>query len=72
MEEPFHQISKKWLENIRNQVLTKLASEIIAEIEDIRKQLVFEKSNHTAAISSLQGGVTEFIIPNNVKDYLLR
>lgn len=72
MEEPFRQILKKWLENFRNRDLTKLASEIIAEIKDIRKHLVFEKSKHTSTISGLQGGVTESIVPNKVKDYLFR
>lgn len=70
MEEPFHQILKKWLENSGNQ--TKLAPEIIAEIKDIRKHLVFMESTHTSASSGLQGCVTESIVPNHVKEYLFR
>lgn len=86
LEKPFHQILEKWFEDLRNlqQIfkkwfvdftnhgLSKLASEIIAEIKDIRKYLVFEKGETTAAVSGLQGGGTEFIVPDNVKDYLFR
>lgn len=72
MEEPFHQILKEWLEDFRNQSLTESASEIIAEINDIRKYLVFEKSENTATVSGLQGGGTKLIVPDNVKDYLFR
>lgn len=72
MEEPFHQILKEWLEIFSNQGLTKLSSEIIAEIREIRKHLDFEKSKLTTGISCLQGGGIEFIVPYNVKDFLLR
>lgn len=72
MEEPFHQILKEWLEIFSNQGLTKLSSEIIAEIREIRKHLDFEKSKLTTGISCLQGGGIEFSVPYNVKDFLLR
>lgn len=86
MEKPFHQILEKWFEDLRNvqQIfekwfegfknhdLSKFASEIIAEIKDIRKYLDFEKSKNLAVVSGLQGGGTEFIVPDNVKDYLFR
>lgn len=72
MEEPFHQILKKWFEDIRNQGLTKHASEIIAEIKDIRKCLVFDKGKNTDAVSGFQGEGIEFTVPDNVKDYLFR
>lgn len=72
LEEPFHQILKEWLEIFSNQGLTKLSSEIIAEIREIRKHLDFEKSKLTTGISCLQGGGIEFIVPYNVKDFLLR
>lgn len=70
LEEPFHQILNEWLEDFRNQGLTELASEIIAEINNIRKYLVFEESENTASVSCLQGAGTKFIVPDNVKDYL--
>lgn len=72
LEEPFHQILKEWLENFSNQGLTKLSSEVIAEIKEIRKHLDFEKTKLTSGISGLQGGGIEFIVPYNVKDFLLR
>lgn len=72
LEEPFHQILKEWLEYFKNQSLTELATEIIAEINDIRKYLVFKKSENTATVSGLQGGGTKLIVPDNVKDYLFR
>lgn len=72
LEEPFHQILKTWLENFRNQALTKVASEVIAEIKEIRKHLDFEKSKLTTGISGLQGGDIEFIVPDNVKVFLFR
>lgn len=86
MEKPFHQILDKWFQDLRrvqqifekcldgfiNHGLSNLASEIIAEIKDIRKYLVFEKSKNMALVSGLHGGGTEFIVPDNVKDYLFR
>lgn len=72
MEEPLHWFLENWLESFRNHGLIELASEIIAEIKDIRKYLVFEKSKSTAGVSGMQGGGTEFIVPDNVKDYLFR
>lgn len=72
LEEPFDQIFKKWLKNLGNPALTKVASEIIAEIMEIRKHLDFEKSKNTTGISGLQGGGIEFIVPDNVKVFLLR
>lgn len=86
MEKPFHQILEiwfedlrnlqtileKWFEDFRNHGLSKLASELIAEIKDIRNYLVFEKRKNTATISGLNGGCTEFIVPDNVKEYLFR
>lgn len=70
MEKPFHQILNKWFEDFRNE--GKLATEINAEIKEIRKCLVFERSKLTAAVSGLQGGGTEFTVPDNVKNYLFR
>lgn len=72
LEEPFHQILKNWLEKFRNQSLSKVATEIIAEIKKIRKHLDFENSKLTTGISGLQGGVIEFIVPDNVKVFLIR
>lgn len=86
LEKPFHQILEKWFEDLKNlqQILekwfedfknyglSKLASEIIAEIKVIRKYLVFEKNKNTATVSGLQGCCTEFIVPHDVKDYLFR
>lgn len=60
------------MENFRTQALTKVASEIIAEIEEIRKHLDFEKIKLTTGISGLQGGGVEFIVPDDVKVFLLR
>lgn len=63
---------EKWFEGFTNDGLSKLASEIIAEIKDIRKYLDFEKSKNMAVVSGLQGDGTEFIVPDDVKDYLFR
>lgn len=70
MEKPFHQILNIWFEDFRNE--GKLANQIIAEIKDIRRYLVFENSEPTAAVSGLQGGSTEITVPDNVKNYLFR
>lgn len=70
LEKPFHQILKKWFEDFRNE--GKLANGIIAEIKDIRRYLVFENSEPTAAVSGLQGGSTEITVPDDVKNYLFR
>lgn len=70
LEKPFHQILNIWFEDFRNE--GKLANKIIAEIKDIRRYLVFENSEPTAAVSGLQGGSTEITVPDNVKNYLFR
>lgn len=70
LEEPFHEVLKTWLEIFRNQAFTKIASEIVAEIKEIRKHFDFEKSNPTTSIYGLQGSSIDFIIPDNVKDFL--
>lgn len=56
LEKPFYQMLQKWFEDFDDHGWT----EIIEEIKDILKYLVYDRSG------------TEFIVPDNVKDYLFR
>lgn len=65
LEKPLHQMLQKWSEDLK--CFGEKASDIIAEIEAIRKKLVLTNSK---AID-LQSAGTGSIVPSNVKDYLL-
>lgn len=66
LEEPLHKMLQKWSEDLKSVCFRENASDIIVEIEAIRKKLVFTKSKDTDA--PIAG--TESIVPGNVKDYL--
>lgn len=73
LEEPFHNMLQKWLEDVTNEnCSTKLAYDVIAEIEAIRKLLVFEDYKNTDAASILKRTGTQSIVPDNVKEYLFK
>lgn len=54
----------------RENCLTKLAYDVIAEIEAIRKLMDFDGYKNTAAASILKRSGTQSIVPDNVKEYL--
>lgn len=71
LEEPLHNLLQKWLEDLKNELfLTKLAYDVIAEIEAIHKLMVFDSYKNTDDASILKEPGTQFIVPNNVKEYL--
>lgn len=71
LEEPLHNLCQKWLEDLKNELfLTKLAYDVIAEIEAIHKLMVFDSYKNTDDASILKEPGTQFIVPNNVKEYL--
>lgn len=71
LEEPFHNMLQKWLEDLTNEkCLNKLAYDVIAEIEAIRKLIVFDGYKNTNAASILKRTGTQSIVPDNVKEYL--
>lgn len=71
LEEQLDQMLQDWLENHKHEDLNKQTSEIIAEIEAIRKQLILDTSHNTVA-SDAPSFDSKSIVPNDVKDYLLR
>lgn len=71
LEEPLHNLLQKWLEDLKNELfLTKPAYDVIAEIEAIHKLMVFDSCKNTDDASILKEPGTQFIVPNNVKEYL--
>lgn len=71
LEEPLHNMLHNWLEDLKNEnVLTKLAYDVIAEIEAIHKLMVFDSYKNTDDASILKEPGTKSIVPNNVKEYL--
>lgn len=71
LEEPLHNLLQKWLEDLKNELFfTKLAYDVIAEIEAIHKFMVFDSYKNTDDASILKEPGTQFIVPNNVKEYL--
>lgn len=69
-EEQLHQMLKDWLGKLKHEDSNKQTSEIIAEIEAIRKQLIIETNANTYS-SDLPCNDNKAIVPVDVKDYLL-
>lgn len=70
-EEQLHQMLKDWLGKLKHEDSNKQTSEIIAEIEAIRKQLILDTSSNIAALDA-PSIANKSIVPNDVKDYLFR
>lgn len=70
MEKQLDQTLQEWLEKLKHEGLNKLTSDIIAEIEAIRKQLILDTSSYTAGPDAPCFD-NKSIVPVNVKDYLL-
>lgn len=71
LEEPLHNLLQKWLDDLKNEIFfTKLAYDVIAEIEAIRKLMVFDSYKNIDDASILKEPGTQSIVPNNVKEYL--
>lgn len=70
IEEPLHHILQKWLEDLKIDYLRGNASGIIAEIEAIRKKLLYNNSIDTDVDSNVLNTNTETVVPGDVKDYL--
>lgn len=51
LEEPLHQMLQRWNESLKTETPTRLGSRFIAEIEDIRKQMVLDNRKDTTVVS---------------------
>lgn len=71
LEEQLDQMLQDWLGKLKHEDLNKQTSEIIAEIEAIRKQLILDSSNNTAAPGE-SCIANKSIVPNDVKNYRFR
>lgn len=69
IEEPLHHMLQNWLEDLKLDHLRGNASDIIAEIEAIRKKFS-NNSIDTDLDSNISSTSTETVVPGNVKDYL--
>lgn len=72
LEEPLHQMLQRWAESLKTESSTRLASRLIAEIEDIRKQMMFDNRKDTTVGSIEKRIGTKCIVPEDVKNYLFR
>lgn len=70
LEKQLDEMLQDWLEKLKHEDLKKETSEILAEIEAIRKQLILDNSNNTAAPDAPCFD-KKSIVPVKVKDYLL-
>lgn len=70
LEKQLDQMLQDWLEKLGHEGLNRQTSEIIAEIEAIRKQLIIETNANTYS-SDLPCNDNKAIVPVDVKDYLL-
>lgn len=68
LEEPLHQMLQQWQKDLKRENFRGNASNIIAEVEAISKELVLTNSKDTDV--PIPG--TDSTVPGNVKDYLLR
>lgn len=70
IEEPLQHMLQKLSEDLKLDHLRGSASDLIAEIEAIRKKLVSNNSINTEVDPSLPNSSTKTVLPGNVKDYL--
>lgn len=62
---------QKWSEDLKLEHFRGYASDVIAEIEAIRKKLVSHNSVNTTEVdSNIPRTSTETVVPVNVKEYL--
>lgn len=72
IEEPLHHLLKKWSDEFKLEQFRGNASDVISEIDAIRKKLVSPKSIESTEVDcNIPSTSAETIVPSNVKDYLL-
>lgn len=70
-EEQLDQMLQDWLEKLKQEGINKQTSEIIDEIQAIRKQLILDTSNNIG-VPDAPNVENNSIIPDDVKEYLFR
>lgn len=71
LEKQIHQMLQEWLASLRTENFGKHLPGILAEIEDIREQMLFDgNSHHATGASAIQSAVSGSIVPKIVKEYL--
>lgn len=71
LEEHIHEILQGWSVNLPLEGFGKYLPDIFAEIEDIRKQMLFDDNSHyTTDASAFRDAGNKLIVPSNVKEYL--
>lgn len=63
---------QRWTESLKTERSTKLASRLIAEIEDIRKKMVLDNRKDMPVASVVTNVETKCIVTEDVKNYLFR
>lgn len=72
LEEPLHRKLQKWTNDLKRKCVRGNASDVIAEVEAIRKKMVSTNSRNKDIDSDLLSSSTKSIVPDNVKKYLFR
>lgn len=71
LEEQLDQVLQDWLEKLKQEGINKQTSEIIDEIQAIRKQLILDTSNNIG-VPDAPNVENKSIFPDDVKEYLFR
>lgn len=69
---PLHRMLQEWFEVLKTKGPNELHSEILSEIQAIRKQLALCTSSKRSPSSVLPSNCTNSVIPDNVKEFLFR
>lgn len=69
---PLHRMLQEWFEVLKTKGPNELHSEILSEIQAIRKQLALCTSRKRSPSSVLPSNCTNSVIPDNVKEFLFR
>lgn len=69
LEEQLDQLLQDWLEKLKQEGIYKQTSEIIDEMQAIRKQLILDTSHNNPDAPNVEN---KSIIPDDVNEYLFR
>lgn len=69
---PLHRMLQEWFEVLKTKRPNELHSEILSEIQAIRKQLALCTSRKRSPSSVLPSNCTNYVIPDNVKEFRFR
>lgn len=72
LEEPLHQMLQQWTDVLKPIISAKSLSEILTEMNAIRKHLLFCSKKDTSTSFVLPRTRSQSFVPDGVKEYLFR